>query len=109
MGEPIWQDTLVRLFIRYEAKAELHREQMHASIGAELTQRTLDLCRHAIGGMDRLSEDKANRWLGFVQGVMIASRVLNIEEEREFTRPLFHALKGVSETIDTRSPKTGQP
>lgn len=106
MSTPRWQDTLSRLFTRYEAKVQLHREQMHASIGPEITQRTLDLCRHAIGGIDRLSEDKANRWLGFVQGVMIASRVLDIEEERNFTRPLFHELKGPSETIDTRLPES---
>lgn len=32
---------------------------------------------------------KAHRWLGFVQGILIASGRLSVNEEREFTRPYF--------------------
>ena len=34
--------------------------------------------------------DKSNRWLGYIQGVMTVYKVLNVTEERNFTRPLFH-------------------
>lgn len=34
--------------------------------------------------------DKTNRWIGFIQGVMYCNCLLNIDEERDFTRPLFH-------------------
>lgn len=35
--------------------------------------------------------DKLSRWLGFIQGVMTFQGLLNVEEERDFSRPLFHA------------------
>ena len=35
--------------------------------------------------------DKTNRWLGFIQGVMWTRDLIDIDEERNFTRPLFHA------------------
>jgi hypothetical protein len=34
--------------------------------------------------------DKTNRWLGFIQGTMTVYGILDVDEEREFTRPLFH-------------------
>lgn len=35
--------------------------------------------------------DKKNRWIGFVQGVMAYKGYISTREEREFSRPLFHA------------------
>lgn len=35
---------------------------------------------------------KMNRWLGFVQGVLISRGVTTVNEERDFTRPLFRPL-----------------
>jgi hypothetical protein len=35
-------------------------------------------------------EDKQSRWLGFIQGIMTEYNLLDIEEERNFSRPLFH-------------------
>ena len=37
-----------------------------------------------------MSEDKASRWLGFIQGVMCARGWLDMEVERAATRTLFH-------------------
>ena len=34
--------------------------------------------------------DKSSRWIGFVQGVLFSVGLLNVDDEREFTRPLFH-------------------
>lgn len=33
--------------------------------------------------------DKANRWLGFIQGVLIAKGATTVTTEREITRPIF--------------------
>jgi len=41
------------------------------------------------GGMDT---DKANRWLGFIQGCLISRGLTTVTEERDFTRPFFAAL-----------------
>jgi len=35
---------------------------------------------------------KLNRWLGYVQGVLIERGVLTVEGERDATRPLFRPL-----------------
>lgn len=34
--------------------------------------------------------DKSSRWLGFVQGMMVAQSWITVEEERDRTRPIFH-------------------
>lgn len=36
-----------------------------------------------------LENDKAHRWLGFVQGVMRCAGLIDVNVERDFTRPLF--------------------
>lgn len=33
--------------------------------------------------------DKASRWLGYVQGCLVMKGMLNVDEERDFSRPLF--------------------
>lgn len=33
--------------------------------------------------------DKANRWLGFIQGVLVMRGYTTVREERDFTRPFF--------------------
>ena len=35
---------------------------------------------------------KLNRWLGYIQGVLISWGVTTVEAERDFTRPLFRTL-----------------
>lgn len=35
---------------------------------------------------------KLNRWLGFIQGTLIAMGITSVEAERDWTRPLFHPL-----------------
>lgn len=35
--------------------------------------------------------DKTQRWLGFVQGVLAARGLLDVDAERDRTRPIFHA------------------
>ena len=36
-----------------------------------------------------MPDDKANRWLGYVQGVMHCRGYIKVNEERDFTRPYF--------------------
>jgi hypothetical protein len=47
--------------------------------------------------------DKTNRWIGFIQGILFVEGVLNIDEERDFTRPLFHAYY---ESVGIEKPKS---
>ncbi len=38
--------------------------------------------------------DKMHRWLGFVQGVLAARGAIRVDEERNYTRPIFQELYG---------------
>lgn len=38
--------------------------------------------------------DKMSRWLGFVQGVLYAHGLIDLEDEREESRALFHMTYG---------------
>lgn len=46
-----------------------------------------DRCLWELGTMPI---DKLNRWIGFIQGVMTAHGTLDVTEERDRTRPIFH-------------------
>lgn len=39
---------------------------------------------------DSMPEDKISRWIGFIQGVMAVKGYTTVDEERDFSRPLFH-------------------
>lgn len=48
--------------------------------------------------------DKTGRWLGFTQGVMAAQGLIDVDAERDYSRPLFHAYyksqgKEIPETL----------
>lgn len=57
------------------------------------------MCSLAMTNIDIWSIDKLSRWLGYVQGILIFMGDLRINEERDFSRPLFHAAYK-SEGID---------
>lgn len=43
-----------------------------------------------IVGNNTQSITKKHRWLGFVQGVLIAKKLTTVDRERDFTRDLFN-------------------
>lgn len=96
MNTQSWQDVLTHLFERYEKSGLDHFDMLVGAVGPKLAARALNLCKHAQTHINQISEDKANRWLGFVQGVLCAAEILDVDTERDYTRPLFHGLKGVS-------------
>lgn len=50
------------------------------------------------GCLDGLPLNKLNRWLGYIQGCLIAWDITTVEAERDWTRPLFRPLDfGVSD------------
>lgn len=44
------------------------------------------------GCEDKLPLMKLNRWLGYIQGVLIERKLTTVETERNWTRPLFRPL-----------------
>jgi hypothetical protein len=54
------------------------------------------------------SDDKLNRWLGYIQGVLTVFNIIDVDEERDFSRSLFHNYykktnKVIPETKDLKS------
>jgi hypothetical protein len=43
-----------------------------------------------LADLEVMPVDKTNRWIGFVQGVLAVRGVLDVNEERNRTRPFFH-------------------
>jgi hypothetical protein len=50
------------------------------------------LCNEVIENHQRYPFDKLCRWMGFVQGVLATQEIIQVEVEREFSRPLLHAI-----------------
>lgn len=44
---------------------------------------------YAIARSREIPIDKLGRWVGFVQGAMVFSGLIDVDEERDCTRPLF--------------------
>lgn len=51
----------------------------------------ITMCRTALSEGETLPLERVSRWLGFVQGVMAVNAVISVDEERDVSRPLFHA------------------
>lgn len=50
------------------------------------------LCAEALENAPKYPFDKLSRWLGFVQGVLAAIGLIDVDAEREFSRPYLHAI-----------------
>jgi len=57
------------------------------------------MCEECITN-DSMEMDKKARWCGFVQGVLFIKDLIDIENERNFSRPLFSKFYKNKETID---------
>lgn len=49
------------------------------------------ICARGAEMRDELPLDKLSRWLGFVQGCLLMRGIIDTDEERDHSRPLFHA------------------
>lgn len=45
-----------------------------------------------LANIDNYPVDKTSRWIGFIQGVLYTDGLIDIKQERDFTRPLYHAV-----------------
>jgi hypothetical protein len=44
----------------------------------------------ALSNIDVWPIDKLSRWLGYVQGILVYHKIIRVNDERDFSRPLFH-------------------
>lgn len=71
---------------------------------AECNQDTLAvLAFEAHLNTEKYPSHKLHRWLGYIQGILIAAGELTVREERERTRPIFHGIYGAGVSFDATS------
>ena len=61
------------------------------------------MCVTLVENINTFPVDKISRWIGFVQGVLACQGLLNVTEERDRTRPLFHAAYQAMEIVPPAS------
>ena len=84
--------ALQTLFSRYHVRI-VDNTHLLANLSEACCPENLKaLCVQAIEQHHRYPFDKLNRRLGFVQGVLAAVRIIDVDDEREFSRPLLHAF-----------------
>lgn len=64
------------------------------------------MLNHTLAHVMSWPTDKTSRWIGFVQGVMACSHLLDCNAERDRTRPFFHAAYDAMGIV---KPKTADP
>lgn len=96
------KQALIALFRRYKGRVQFMHDHANSSQNKCDAASLYNLCLEAEENYDDYPADKMHRWLGFVQGVMAAQGVINVDDERDHTRPIFHELYGkTSKTFDS--------
>lgn len=81
------------LFERYLTKTKDNKEVFDQfKLPAKCSYDSLiRLLTEAYEHTDNYPTDKMHRWLGFSQGVLSVIGVIDVDEERDFTRPYLHS------------------
>jgi hypothetical protein len=99
-----------------QATKELFRryiEAMDHEVFKVPDERIVALCEQAIKNIEVYPIDKLSRWLGFVQGVLYKENIIDVDIERDFSRPLFHDAYmrenlGIPETYDYKANRSSK-
>jgi hypothetical protein len=85
-----------QLFARYQdivRRAQATGEEDPFGQHPRLSLKNLQwMCETAIAMSEDMVDDKASRWLGFVQGCLATRGLIDVDEERDITRPMFHSV-----------------
>jgi hypothetical protein len=76
-----YYEALKKCYIRYD---EMSNDML------ELNNFVQDFGRGA--HLQNIPLNKLNRWLGYIQGRLIANRRTTVKKERDWSRPLFESL-----------------
>lgn len=92
---PIEKQVLLSLFSHYTRQLPFmwNIESERENIQEEFSNKHLGwMCHTAIENIIAWPDDKLNRWLGYIQGVMAMKGYVRVKEERDKTRELFHKV-----------------
>lgn len=92
MTERTLSDVNAQLFARYASIIAAARDLPDAWMDhPRLAMSNLEwMCATGQAQAATMPEDKASRWLGFVQGCLAMRGLIDVDTERDRTRPLFH-------------------
>lgn len=92
--EAIERVCLKHLFRRYYKDIKANETLLNSDFISEDCKylKLLRLVNEAHDNGYKYPTDKLNRWLGYIQGVLIAYGILNVNEERDYSRPLLHSF-----------------
>lgn len=85
-------EVIAQLFQRYADMVSANTDKLDALPLRCQSKPLLALCNEAINNGTLYPFDKMNRWLGFVQGVLAVVGIIDVDQERDVTRPLLHKL-----------------
>ena len=90
------QEVLIILFERYEKiiieKQDLTLPEFIQKTNKNSPEHLLRLIHEAKTNIAEYPSDKLHRWLGYIQGVLTCYQWIDVDEERNFTRPLLHSF-----------------
>jgi len=79
--------------ILHDAGIEARQEHDTGSTSLEHLLWMLYILKTNVGISANYTLDKVSRWLGFIQYGLAINNLVTVEEERNFTRPLFTETK----------------
>lgn len=80
------------LFRRYKEIIVERRDEIPQMPQKCAPDHLVRLCNEALDNAQNYPFDKLSRWIGFIQGVLCANGVIDVDEERNYSRPLLHAI-----------------
>ncbi|MDT8925306.1 hypothetical protein RBE51_21155 [Pseudomonas taiwanensis] len=80
------------LFGRYQKLIASHMAELQDLPEKCRGEHLVRLCGEAMQNAHHYPFDKLSRWMGFVQGVLAVKGLVDVDEEREFSRPYLHAV-----------------
>lgn len=86
------RDAMETLFERY---LDIISENAHTLEALPIKCRSGNLkalCKEATENSGKYPFDKLNRWMGFIQGVLATTGSIDMNDEREITRPILHSF-----------------
>lgn len=86
-------EVLSVLFIRYKNIISTNPDSFNDQQEKCKYEHLIKLCDEAIINGHKYPTDKLNRWLGFIQGVLAHANLINVDIERDYTRPLLHSYQ----------------
>ncbi len=90
-------EVLKLLFNRYKEKILMNEEYFSKIKLPDRCDKKslLNLINEAIDNTEKYPSDKMHRWLGFTQGVLSVIGLIDVDEEREFSRVYLHSYHNI--------------